>query len=332
MGEVKFLSGLPKIEGRSCLVIYDRKLLRHSEAKAWINKFEKSLAVTAGEELKNLDHFPSYVKKILNLVGQASVKDTTLVAVGGGSVGDFVGFLASVLKRGVNLIHIPTTWLSAIDSAHGGKTALNVGNYKNQIGSFYPAQEVLISKKLLSMLPEKELKSAYGELFKVALINGGDLAKQVLELKSLDAASMWRLLPDAVKAKMKIVKSDPFEKKKIRYFLNLGHSFGHALELEHKLPHGEAVLYGTFFALKWSLRKKLLSQRDYEKLTQGALFKPKTKKKLNANTLKKVLLQDKKSAGDSKLNFVFLEKPGKCRVKKVSLNDLVDEAKNQGWV
>ena len=332
MEKVKYTQSFPKIKIKSSLVIYDQRLLKDAETKKWLSSFPRSMAVKAGEDLKSLDAFPGYVKKVISKIGNDPVQDLTLIVVGGGSVGDFAGFLASVFKRGIRLIHVPSTWLAAIDSAHGGKTALNVGELKNQIGTFYPADEVLISKKILSTQSHAQMRSAYGELFKIALINGGILSKEVLKLKKLDVKSLWKVLPLAVQAKMKIVKADPFEKKKLRYLLNLGHSFGHALELEQGLSHGEAVLQGTLFALKWSLRKKLLPQDRYRELTNKALVPPKMNMKIKAKSLQRALIQDKKSAGNSQLHFVFLENIGKCSLKKVKVSDLILEAKRQGWV
>lgn len=332
MEKIIYSLGFPRLKQKSCLVIYDQRLVKNAETKKWLSQFSRTMAVKAGEELKSLDAFPAHVEKVMKKIGNEPVQDLTLVAVGGGSVGDFVGFLASVLKRGVRLVHIPSTWLAAIDSAHGGKTALNVGEYKNQIGTFYPADQIYISKKLLATQSSVQLSSAYGELFKIALINGGQLAQKVLKLKKLNTQALWSILPLAINAKMKIVKADPYEKKKIRYYLNLGHSFGHALELEQGLSHGEAVLQGTFFALQWSLRKKLLPQSKYSELTTKALIRPRKPLKLKAKKLEAILSQDKKSAGNSHLHFVFLEKPGKCRLEKVKLSELVLEAKRQGWV
>ena len=329
--QVVFSESLPKLSSKATVVVYDRKLLQNKAFKRWLTQFSKKLAVTAGEKLKDLDEFPAYVKKVLKLTENENIKELTVVAVGGGSVGDFAGFLASVLKRGVRLVHIPSTWLAAIDSAHGGKTALNVGQYKNQIGSFYPAEKVFISKAILATQTQKQLRSAYGELFKIALINGGQLMKTVSGLKKLDTNSLWKLLPSAIKAKIKIVNSDPYEKNKIRYCLNLGHTLGHAFELDQKLAHGDAVLLGTQFALNWSRHKNIITESSYKKTQDGVLLKPKIKK-LNQKVLKKALGQDKKSADNSKIHFVFLKKPGQCVLQKVKVSEIVNEAKRQGWV
>src|SRR5690606_36298588 len=108
-----------------------------------------------GEELKQIKNFPGHIRKISKVLGEANHRGLTIIVVGGGSVGDFGGFVASVYRRGVNLIHIPSTWLAAVDSSHGGKTALNVFSVKNQIGSFYPAKEIYLLEPLLATLPRE---------------------------------------------------------------------------------------------------------------------------------------------------------------------------------
>ena len=167
-------------------------------------------------------------------------------------MGDFTGFLASVYKRGVFLIHIPTTWLSAMDSAHGGKTALNVPPFKNLLGSYCFPQAVLVVKSLLFRLPEKERNAARGELMKIALIQGGSFYKKISKKRIFTHQDFWRFLPLAISSKLQIVKEDPYDEKGRRRVLNFGHTLAHALELRFKISHGEAVLYGIVFAVQWS--------------------------------------------------------------------------------
>ena len=129
------------------LIVVDRIL--ENQLKDFLNSFSHVYFVDAGEPLKNIEHFSNHVKNILETWGSQISRDHRIISIGGGSVGDFSGFVASVLKRGVQLTHVPTTWLSAVDSAHGGKTALNVGGVKNQVGSFYPADTVFLVKEIL---------------------------------------------------------------------------------------------------------------------------------------------------------------------------------------
>src|SRR5438445_1275287 len=155
----------PKKLGEELLLIYDDVLPKKSaEFKKWMKQIPLRYAVQAGEGLKSIDLFPEHISKITALCEKASVRKLTIVVVGGGSVGDFGGFVASILKRGVRLVHLPSTWLAAIDSAHGGKTALNVGGAKNQIGTFYPATEVVLVKSLLLSQPPARTFEGFAEL------------------------------------------------------------------------------------------------------------------------------------------------------------------------
>ena len=177
-----------------------------------------------------------------------------MVALGGGSVGDFAGFFASVCKRGLPLIQIPSTWLAAIDSAHGGKNALNVGSMKNQLGTIAFARRIFLSKHLLCGQPTERAQEAMGELAKIAIIDGGPWVKELLAAPESDGELLWRFLSCAVAAKYKVVLSDPLERLSVRHQLNLGHTIGHILEIQHQLPHGLAVAQGLHFALELSTR------------------------------------------------------------------------------
>ncbi len=253
-----------------------------------------------------------------------------IITFGGGTIGDFGGFVASVLKRGVKLVHVPSTWLSAIDSAHGGKTALNVSKLKNQIGTFYPAAEVYLIRSVLIAQEQDRTFEALGEVFKTSLLNK-DLWHKLSESKKIGPDLFWSHLPEMIETKMKIVKKDPLEKSGFRHILNLGHTLGHLFESQFKLPHGTAVLFGLAFAIEWSFHKKIMNSKNYYEIRLSNLgsFLP------DRFDLKKLILatknptrffyQDKKMTNDKKINFIFLERPGKPILKKVTLNDLMSE-------
>ncbi|MNS95867.1 3-dehydroquinate synthase [compost metagenome] len=258
--------------------------------------------------------------------------------VGGGSVGDFGGFVASIFKRGVRLVHIPSTWLAAIDSAHGGKTGLNVGGMKNQIGTFYPAAETWIVKSLLITQPEARAFEAYSELLKIALIGGGSFWNKLSREKHVDGELIWAFLPQAIAGKLAIVKKDPEEKSGLRHVLNLGHTVGHILESQFELPHGVAINYGLSFALQWSEARGLMNGKTSQTLwakpimgfamsaARDGLFKN------NAslmNQYKKFLLGDKKKTTGSKMRFVFLRQPGKFVIQEVSADEILKEISRQ---
>lgn len=317
----------------TAVLVYDLRLER---VLPDFQKFRKGFAfsypVKAGEELKSLSNFPKHVEALLQKTdGFAGI---TFVSLGGGSVGDFVGFIASVYKRGARLIHIPTTWLAALDSSHGGKTGLNVGSRKNQIGTFYPASEVHLVQDILERQPQKLTSDAMGELVKIAMIQGGALWNDLG-----NGATLWEVLPKAILAKLKVVKRDPYETQGQRRILNLGHTLGHVLEIEMGLSHGAAVAQGIFFALEWGKNRGSLSPKNYDAcISRMALL---GLKKLSGQDLRRVpsyqaavnlLRADKKGAGAEKLHFVFVQRPGKVFQEKVLISDVLLEAKRQGFV
>lgn len=178
---------------------------------------------------------------------------------------DFSAFFAHLYKRGRELWFVPSTFLSAFDSAHGGKTALNVGGVKNVLGSYHFPTRVYIVKELLLNLDQKEILSAGGELVKMALIEGGSFYSKLKKSSKPSFQTMWEFLPDAIHSKLKIVQRDPFEKKNIRKKLNFGHTLGHCFESYLKIPHGQAVAMGILFSLEWSLFQQYLSQKNAKK-------------------------------------------------------------------
>ncbi|MDG0815271.1 3-dehydroquinate synthase family protein [Bdellovibrio svalbardensis] len=325
----------PKKLGEELLLIYDEVLPKKSEEfKKWMKQIPLRYAVQAGEGLKSIDLFPDHISKITTLCEKASVSKLTIVVVGGGSVGDFGGFVASILKRGVRLIHLPSTWLAAIDSAHGGKTALNVGGAKNQIGTFYPATEVVLVKSLLLSQPPSRTFEGFGELLKIALIEGGILWAQLSREYEVNAEVLWKYLEAGIKAKYKVVKKDPEEKKGLRHVLNLGHTVGHVLESYYELPHGISINYGLEFALRWSVEKKIMAREDFDRLQRQPVMAYLLSASadqlwdVKANVLKefrRLLLNDKKKTKSETLRFVFIKKAGQTVIKEVPVDDILVE-------
>lgn len=335
--EVVFLESLPSFTtiAEETLVIYDDILPKVSKSfKKNLKTASFSYAVKAGESLKDIHHFPKHISRIVKLCEVASVSKLTIVVVGGGSVGDFGGFVASVFKRGVGLVQIPTTWLSAIDSAHGGKTAMNVADAKNQIGTFYPASKIIICKDILLSQPPARAYDAFGELYKIALIDGGNLWKNLSKENHVDATLIWKYLKDAIKAKYKVVSKDPTEKLGIRHVLNLGHTLGHVFEVLNSLPHGLAVNYGLTFCIELSRQNAVLSEKDYRAIKEAPissfLLSPALDGLLPTNKsqlakVKKLLLKDKKKSQGQKIRFVLLKSAGKTVIKDIQIDDLLLE-------
>lgn len=321
--KLQFQTALPALDYRECLLIYDRKLLK--EWGAWIRRFPQAYPVSSGEQLKDLREFPKHVEKLMKISADLSPKTMQVVAFGGGSVGDFAGFFASVFKRGVSLIQIPSTWLAALDSAHGGKTALNVRSVKNQVGTFYPANQIFLVSSVLEKLGPGRFQEAWSEAIKVALLDSPALAGKVQ--KATDAKKLWKLLPALIKAKLKIVRRDPFEQKGIRHLLNLGHTVGHVLEAELGLSHGLAVGYGLRFALNWSKSQGLLAKNFELHGIPGSTDLAVALRKVRQ--ARQLLMKDKKMGVGGRIRFVLLKRPGLPVIANPTVHEILQEIERQ---
>ncbi|MDX9758202.1 MAG: hypothetical protein RBU27_03485 [Bacteroidota bacterium] len=241
------------------IVVADRRL-----PARFLDRFDHPILVDAGEKLKTLAGIEQLAMTVLQ---RRSSKPLLLVAVGGGSIGDAVGFLASILWRGVGLWHVPTTMVAMVDSAHGGKTAVNLGNAKNQLGTFYPADRVFLVEEFLDTLPLTQRRDGMVEMLKVLWLGDASSAR------ALDAAQVEHLtyapftevgallatmIVHAVGLKQRIVEQDPRETHGLRTVLNFGHTLAHALELTTHLSHGSAVAWGMAAALRLSEREGML--------------------------------------------------------------------------
>ncbi len=189
------------------------------------------------------------------LTNKGATRHSLLINLGGGMVTDLGGFAAATFKRGIKYINIPTTLLGAVDAAVGGKTGINFEGYKNEIGSFYPSESVIISSDFFHTLGHKGILSGYAEMIKHALIQSEEEWEQILSfpLDEIDYSELNELVFRSVNVKKKIVEKDPFEKN-IRKALNLGHTTAHAFEsfaiAENKpILHGYAVAWGIIVEL-----------------------------------------------------------------------------------
>lgn len=324
------------------LLIFDRRLLQNPAAAKWIKKFPHRYGVIAGEDLKDARAFPKHLEFISREAGELPNRSLTIVVAGGGSVGDFGGFVASIFKRGVKLVNVPTTWLAALDSAHGGKNGLNVLGVKNQIGTIYPAAETHIAAEVLRGQPSARALDAGGEVLKMAFLKGGALARLSWSPEE-SFEGLWKALPLVVRGKMSIVEQDPQEKSGVRHLLNLGHTMGHVFEAALKLPHGIAVVYGLAFAATFSRAKGICSAQAHSRIVDHPLWDlylplEHYQKGLSVSEsrLKQLLLQDKKRTRNSSLRFVFLKDIGKPVIREVGVDEILKEIRRQkdllrGW-
>jgi 3-dehydroquinate synthase len=227
----------------------------------------------SGEENKNW----ASVETILSAAVKAGLgRDSIFIAVGGGVIGDLAGFAASIYMRGCRFVLVSTTLLGMVDASTGGKTGFDLFEIKNLIGSFYPAQSVYIPLNALSTLPQAEIKSGMAELIKTAVLSGGDFLEQLTPLaeifnnlnKFLEDGSLQKCVERAVSYKGGIVSED-FRESGKRMLLNLGHTFGHALESAAgfgNITHGEAVAWGIVRACELGLALKITPRERAQKI------------------------------------------------------------------
>ncbi|WP_327752729.1 3-dehydroquinate synthase [Sphingobium sp. SJ10-10] len=251
-------------------------------AKAQLPRLEASLRAAnvavepvilpPGEQTKSWRHLEELLDALLALEIE---RGDHVVALGGGVIGDLVGFAASILKRGCHFIQVPTTLLAQVDSSVGGKTAINARAGKNLIGSFYQPALVLIDPSTLDTLPVRETRAGYAEVVKYGLIDDPDFfawcETEGDKLLAGDADAREYAIERSVAAKAKIVGEDERETSGRRALLNLGHTFGHALEADtgfsQTLLHGEGVAAGMALAFRYSARLGLCTTEDAERVT-----------------------------------------------------------------
>ena len=229
------------------------------------------IVVRPGEASKSFAELERLVDALLALEVKRS---DVVLALGGGVIGDLTGFAASVVKRGMNFVQVPTTLLAMVDSSVGGKTGINTPRGKNLVGSFHQPLAVWADLDCLATLPAREMKAGYAEIVKYGLINDPAFYEwcegNAARLLQGDRAALAHAVAQSCRAKAAIVAADERETDDIRALLNLGHTFGHALEAEtgfsDKLLHGEAVGIGMAQALRFSAERGLCPATDAERL------------------------------------------------------------------
>ncbi|HAH32887.1 MAG TPA: 3-dehydroquinate synthase [Elusimicrobia bacterium] len=293
------------------------------------NKFSKNLKRLLGPTRKNFIYYSltgrggnkniaELERLCLFLLKHSFSRQSLLLAAGGGSVTDLAGFAASIYMRGIKWISVPTTFLGQIDAGLGGKTAVNLGGIKNMLGSFYQPDLTVCDTAFLDSLPREELLSGAGELLKYAFIGGNSLRETVLSnlnaaLKG-DRSALFKCVKACAEFKMFIVSKDEKDENGERELLNFGHTAAHAFETlsKGKLPHGEAVAHGLFFALIVSKETGLLPETEFTKLTaliRGLGLKPLSAACGDFKRFLALVSKDKKARGNIN-RFVLIKAPG----------------------
>ena len=253
-----------------------------------------------------------------------------VVAVGGGALTDMVGFACATYKRGVPYVNVPTTLLAMVDASTGGKTGINYRGLKNSIGVFAAPKETIIDTKWLETLPVKEMLSGFGEMLKTGLLDAA-LWPDVLnyDLERMPLEELKPLIERCVQVKERIVEADPKEEG-LRKILNLGHTFGHALEEISlgTIPHGYAVVYGLIAELYLSVTKLGCEKEPLQQLTQVMLHyygKPQCKCS-DREKLVELMQQDKKNERAAEINCTLLRSVGEPVINQVVTRDEALEA------
>lgn len=275
------------------------------------------IGIPAGDASKNADT----LQRVWHALSAARAsRHALIINVGGGVVTDLGGFAAATYKRGISCINVPTTVLGAVDAAVGGKTGINFDGYKNQVGAFYPASDVIVSSVFFDTLPVSEKLSGYAEMFKHGLLDSDEAVRRLMifDITAPDhnAAELLDLLHRSVTVKENIVKQDPTEKG-IRKALNLGHTIGHAFEemalhRHDPIPHGYAVAWGLvaeciLSSMLQGFDSKLLHTfAEYIRDIYGVF----TITCDDYSALIELMRQDKKNLNADAINFTLLRAPG----------------------
>ena len=310
------------IKFNQCLLIIDKKIPNKMISKILKSLKDKKIFkffFIASEKNKNKEN----VNKILEiLLNKNFSRQDCVITIGGGITGDVGGFVASLFKRGLQFINLPTTLLSQVDSSIGGKTGINTKQGKNLVGTFYQPKIVISDTDFLKTLPNREIICGYGEILKHALILNkifyNYLNNNISKILKLQSPFIEKTIYESCKIKKLVVEKDEREKG-IRKILNFGHTFAHAYEAtlgySKKLNHGEAVILGMKTALKFSLINKLIKNKEYQSIIKHISL---LKLKLDLNnyfsskSFNKILsfmIKDKKNS-TKKINLILLKKIG----------------------
>jgi shikimate kinase/3-dehydroquinate synthase len=299
--------------------ISDRNILAAVADRA--PAFELLVEIPPGEGSKSLAETDS----VLRQLAQAGMtRDDHVVALGGGVVGDLGGFCAHLYQRGVPVVQVPTTLVSQVDSAYGGKTGVDLPEGKNYAGAYHQPSAVLTDPSLLASLPPSEIASGFVEVLKTALLEGGDLWERVRAIDAVDPAAMDDVIFSCARYKCEIVAADETDQG-LRHVLNLGHTVGHAIETvtDYAYKHGEAVALGLLAALRLSGAEAL---RAEVKEILGRHGLPTTlKREVGTDEVLATLQRDKKRTAAG-VGFVLLSEPGQPRTGQLVPADVVRAA------
>ena len=327
-GDCKIVSGGLLREVATFLKGESEVYLVYDENVAWIAgevmdavPVKGAFGLKTSEELKTLETVQALCRQLME--ADASRK-AFLLAVGGGITTDLTGFAAAIYKRGIRYANLPTTLLAQVDAAIGGKTGVNLDGYKNMLGAFRMPEFTFLCEEVLKTLPPREFRAGKAEMLKTFLLGDAKAYEQAL------SATQWQsLITRAAQIKAEIVQQDP-EEHGIRATLNLGHTFGHAIEHEAQergedIHHGEAVAVGILLAARLAERKGL-AQKGLEarlKANFEASGLP-TECPYPLETLAQAMEKDKKAAG-GRIKWILPLEPGRVEMVEMTVKEAMDD-------
>lgn len=310
--EVQFIDDFKKtlteelIEGDFIIVDNKIKRLYESQLSSVLNTYQH-ISIDATEPQKS---YQGIIPIIQTLIEKGFRKNHRLIAIGGGITQDVTAFISSIMYRGVNWIFFPTTLLAQGDSCIGSKTSINFGEFKNQIGGFYPPNKIFINLQFLDTLSDAEMKSGMGEMLHYFIVSGYD-DFQMYKSSYKEAFSNKKILSILIVRSLEIkkgyIEKDEFDQN-IRQVFNYGHSFGHAIEslTHYRIPHGIAVSFGMDISNYISVKMGLIPAEIRDEIRQITeyIWDGYSIKDLDITTLKKALSKDKKNIG-TKLGLIL---------------------------
>ncbi len=307
------------VENSGIVIITDENVYRQHAEK--LSKYQV-IQFAAGEEHKNQLTVDSIIHQLIQL---GANKTTFLVGVGGGIVTDITGYVAAVYMRGVKFGLVPTSVLAMVDAAIGGKNGIDVGVYKNMVGTILQPEFIFYDYSFLQTLPVKEWVNGFAEVIKHACIKDallfGVLEKYSLHEYQADKSLIAELVEKNVEIKSEIVTRDEFETGE-RKLLNFGHTIGHAIENLHQIPHGHAVSIGMIAACNLSEQVNNLHFNDASRIVKLlAKYHLPVDIETDHEKVFEVLKMDKKRKDDG-IHFILLKKIGQAEIVYITLTDL----------
>ena len=314
------------VVSKQVMVVTDKTvaaLYLHTVCNAFIDRQCDVVILAEGESFKTDDS----VKQIYDaLIEKKHHRDTTLIALGGGVIGDMTGFAAATYQRGVSFVQIPTTLLAQVDAAVGGKTAINHPKAKNIIGAFYQPSAVIMDLSTLHTLPLREFRAGLGEVIKYAILEGGDFVSLLNEallhgLADNQSTDLPRIIAHCCQAKINTIENDERDKNGKRALLNLGHTVAHALETSthyQRFLHGEAVAIGLYCAALLSFEMQYCDKKTLNlihTLLCLAQLPSKIPREINLIELAQLMMSDKKVI-NNQLRLILLKGFGQCYIEE----------------